>query len=142
MIDHTIRVPVTPGTPVLVELPYSEACMHARVAGKWRWIVLDEHGGAAILDASAQSIPTPDGTRFGGFTPGEVGIYRDEHDAPYTYGLTRCATMGCDHHAAGILTWHDINAVKSQGTIVEPVCEDCAQSYLRRPSLRARFRRY
>lgn len=60
---------VSPGTIVSVKLPYSEVCMHLKVAGQVRNVEVFNHG-AQILneDGSRYSFP---------ITLGEAGIYAD-----------------------------------------------------------------
>lgn len=60
---------VKPGDTVRVRLPWSEVCMHMRVAGELRKVrVLAD--GAQILDDDGSPFSFP-------VTHGEAGIYRD-----------------------------------------------------------------
>lgn len=68
---------VAPGDRVSVILPYSEVCMHLRVAGQRMTVELLPSGGAQLIgrDGRPFSIPIGDG---------EAGFYRDNGGA-YTY---------------------------------------------------------
>lgn len=79
-----------------VLLPYSEVCMHMRVAGKILPVTLIERNGyfaAQILDES--------GNRFGApVTLGEAGIFQsgNSHTGPHNP-----TTVGC---ATDVIGWH------------------------------------
>lgn len=65
----TVTTYVEPGDRVRVELPYSEVCMHMRLAGEVREIVVLENM-AQILDTEGRNYSFP-------VTYGEAGIYSD-----------------------------------------------------------------
>jgi hypothetical protein len=44
--------------------------------------------------------------------------------------VNRCRTIGCKSQAVDTVVWTD------GSNVLEPVCRDCADSYLRRPALR------
>lgn len=60
---------VSIGERVRVRLPYSEVCMHLRVAGQVREVEVLENG-AQILDENGRRFSFP-------VTHGEAGIFRD-----------------------------------------------------------------
>lgn len=65
--DDKRRVHV--GDEVELALPYSEVCMHMRVAGQLRTVRVTEHGAQILnTDGSGFSLPV---------THGEAGLYRD-----------------------------------------------------------------
>jgi hypothetical protein len=71
----TVRKTLHVGETVTLELPYSEVCMHMRIAGQHRPVAVLEHG-AQILN--------PDGSPFSfPVTWGEAGIYTDAKGRPY-----------------------------------------------------------
>lgn len=64
------------GESVMLRLPYSEVCMHMRVAGQVAIVRLDGPNSAQIL--------LPDGRPFSApITPGEAGLYRDSLGSHY-----------------------------------------------------------
>lgn len=67
---------VQPGEVVRVELPYSEVCMHLRVAG--------EQVQVSVLVDGAQLLDESDRPFSFAITHGEAGIYRDAAGL-YTY---------------------------------------------------------
>lgn len=80
------------GEIVTVELPFSEVCMHLRVAGKVHRVHILEHG-AQILDADGLPLSFA-------VLHGEAGIYSDAHGfyyypgcigAPPTFKYAPCA---------------------------------------------------
>lgn len=70
----TGAIRLSPGDTVRVELPYSEACMHLRVAGAVHDVELLRDGSglgmAQVLDHDGRPYSFP-------ITPGEAGIYMD-----------------------------------------------------------------
>jgi len=60
---------VEPGDAATVTLPWSEVCMHLKVAGQKRPITVLEHG-VQILNWDGTTFSFP-------ITHGEAGIYRD-----------------------------------------------------------------
>lgn len=70
---------VDPGETVSVELPYSEVCMHMRVAGKRMDVqFLSERNGAQLLNANGSRFSFP-------ILPGEAGFYRETDGRHYYY---------------------------------------------------------
>ncbi len=58
---------------VLVQVPHSEAAMHLRIAGQWRWVAPRPNGMAQVL--------SPDGSPFSApITRGEAGIPYNAED--------------------------------------------------------------
>jgi hypothetical protein len=74
------RIPIKPGDRVPLELPYSEVCMHMRVAGRVMDVQLTdgEYPMAQLMneDGSEFSLPV---------TTGEAGIYGTLRDGFYCY---------------------------------------------------------
>jgi len=78
------RIDIRPGDTVTLELPYSEVCMHMRVAGRRMHVRLTDgaHPMAQLL--------SEDGSNFSlAITTGEAGIYRDA-DGFYAYVEASC----------------------------------------------------
>jgi hypothetical protein len=77
----TQAVRLSPGDTVRVELPYSEACLHLKVAGAVHDVELLRDGSglgmAQVLDDDGRPYSFP-------ITPGEAGIYMDRRGF-YTY---------------------------------------------------------
>ena len=68
-------VRLRPGDRIGLVLPFSEACIHHRVAGKRRTVELtgaDPHLIARVLDAAGRVVA-------GALLPEEAGLHRDEH---------------------------------------------------------------
>lgn len=90
MTTSDTPVGVVPGDRVRLVLPYSEVCMHMRVAGRAMLVEVRE-GGAQILndDGSAFSFP---------ITHGEAGILTHGQDGSlYTYNLaSKCKRCNAD----------------------------------------------
>jgi hypothetical protein len=61
---------VNPGDTIDIELPYSEVCMHLRVAGQARTVRVTERA-AEILDADGRPLTAP-------VLHAEAGIHRDD----------------------------------------------------------------
>lgn len=73
------RVEVRPGEAVRLEMPWSEVCMHLRVAGRETWVVLVEDGEfamAQLLNDNHTPCSFP-------ITTGEAGILGNPHDGFY-----------------------------------------------------------
>lgn len=70
------KTPVTLGVPVTVTLPYSEVCMHMKVAGKRMTVVLLSPWEAQIHDDEGKPFSFP-------ITHGEAGIYWDSKEGFY-----------------------------------------------------------
>jgi hypothetical protein len=63
------------GDEVVVELPFSEVCMHLRVAGTRMWVrYLGQLQGVQLLDDAGAPFSAP-------ITPAEAGFYHDDHGA-------------------------------------------------------------
>lgn len=72
-------VTIAPGQRVRVRLPWSEVCMHLRVAGKVMTCELVEGGSAVQLyDEEGDPYSFP-------ITPGEAGFFRHTGGSAYTY---------------------------------------------------------
>lgn len=113
------------GDRVPLVMPYSEVCMHLRVAGT---VMLGE-----LLPSRMVQLFTVDGVRVSfPVTSGEAGLYEDDHGM--FYSAHRCATVGCSVLAAGTLSYPG-----GDGTVHERVCGECGEEYARRPALGARF---
>lgn len=69
------RFDVKPGETIMVTLPYSEVCMHMRVAGKTLPVMINERS-AQIIDEDGGLCGAP-------VTLGEAGIYMDEQGGMY-----------------------------------------------------------
>jgi hypothetical protein len=81
-------VRLVPGETVMVELPYSEVCMHMQIAGAAHEVELirENRSGLAmaqILDGSRRPLG-------GAVTPGEAGIYCD-NSGYYAYAVEEAA---------------------------------------------------
>lgn len=63
-----VPTPVEPGDTVRLKLPYSEVCMHMRVAGQVRPVTVHANGTAQILDEAGAPFSFP-------VSWGEAGIY-------------------------------------------------------------------
>jgi len=77
-------VRLVPGETVMIELPYSEVCMHMRIAGAAHEVELirEDRSGLAmaqILDGSRRPLG-------GAVAPGEAGIYCD-NSGFYAYAV-------------------------------------------------------
>lgn len=60
---------VMPGDVVRLRMPWSEVCLHMRIAEQMRDVLVKEHGAQILND---------DGTKFSfPITHGEAGIYSD-----------------------------------------------------------------
>ena len=64
------KLPVAVGDTVTVNLPYSEVCMHLRVAGQRHQVRLETVNSAQILTLDGGRVSFP-------VTPAEAGLYRD-----------------------------------------------------------------
>lgn len=103
------------GERVELEAPWSEVCMHLRVAGR-RVLVERRPGNMAqlyTLDGEPISFP---------ITAGEAGLTAD-----------RCQTIGCTRYATGQVTYPGVTVE----VITDRVCTECGQGYARRPALKA-----
>lgn len=69
------RIDVEVGETIMIVLPYSEVCMHMRVAGKALPVRILEHG-AQIIDEDGGLCGAP-------VTWGEAGIYMDHQGQMY-----------------------------------------------------------
>ena len=77
------------GDRFMIELPYSEVCMHLGLAGKVRMIEI-QADGAQILDQEGRPYSIP-------ITWGEAGVYTSRAGQPYTDGPSiayRCPECG------------------------------------------------
>jgi len=73
------QVYVEVGDAIRLRLPYSEVCMHMRVAGKPMNIQIVEEGGSP-----AAQLLNDDGSRFSSpILLGEAGIFTDGHGHHY-----------------------------------------------------------
>jgi hypothetical protein len=70
--DH-LRVDIVPGKVYRITMPYSEVCMHMKIAGKKMWVALI---GTKVLMANLFD-PEHD-CRLPAITPSEAGIYYDQ----------------------------------------------------------------
>jgi hypothetical protein len=115
----TATINLERGSIAFVELPYSEVCMHMRVAGKIMPVQVvggTDHLSAQVLDASGKPYSFP-------VTLGEAGIYTDSTGTPYAYAepTTRCAncgTLGYDGSWSVAIDWR-----------CDALCERCASTY-------------
>lgn len=74
-----VAVTVRPGDVVTLVLPWSEVCMHMRVAGRAMRAEIQPNGVQLLND---------DGSRFSfPILPGEAGLYRDARGALYGYDI-------------------------------------------------------
>lgn len=48
-----------PANAQLIDLPYSEVCMHLRLAGRLRWVAPVDHGMAQIYDEHGRPFSAP-----------------------------------------------------------------------------------
>lgn len=69
---------VQAGDQAVVELPFSEVCMHMRVAGQIRRIELVGTGPTVHYKVMVQVFDARDRLCGPPITPGEAGVYRDE----------------------------------------------------------------
>jgi len=81
---------VFPGEIVKVKLPYSEVCMHMRVAGKVMWVQLRGVSTQAVAQLYSEK-----GGKFVPFSapilPGEAGLY-----SVGSLGSEFCIASGCE----------------------------------------------
>lgn len=93
-------VRVSPGEVVMLELPYSEVCMHMRVAGAVHEVELIHESRSGL--AMAQILDR-DRRPFGGpVTPGEAGIYSDNRGFyAYEVGEEETRDAGCSRASGG-----------------------------------------
>jgi hypothetical protein len=65
-----VKTPVALGEEITVTLPYSEVCMHMKVAGKQMTVVLQSPWQAQLFDEGGNPFSFP-------IAPGEAGIMCD-----------------------------------------------------------------
>jgi hypothetical protein len=65
------KTPVTIGESITVTLPYSEVCMHMKVAGKQMTVILQSPWQAQLFDQEGKPFSFP-------ISPGEAGIMWDD----------------------------------------------------------------
>jgi hypothetical protein len=65
--------PIHPDQETILELPYSEVCMHLRVAGTRMGARLQPNGMVQLLDADGRDFSFP-------ITAAEAGLHHDQHD--------------------------------------------------------------
>jgi len=97
------------GSTVTVELPYSEACMHMRVAGKTMEVLVLQNG-AQLFDSDGKEFSFP-------ITHGEAGIIAEPADCLHSW-------------VAGmmVVAEEDLDTVAA----IRPVeCEKCEATYPR-----------
>lgn len=106
------------GDIAMIEIGYSEVCVHMRVAGKVMPVQVTTglHPAAQLLDASGKPYSFP-------VTLGEAGIYTDSTGQPYAYPAptVRCGNCGCLGYDASwsiALDWR-----------CDALCPSCVASY-------------
>jgi hypothetical protein len=86
-VNSSVRTYVAAGVTVTVELPFSEVCMHMRVAGTVRPVRLQRatFGNGGEAPGCVAQILNDDGTPFSfPITTGEAGFFEDSNRF-YTY---------------------------------------------------------
>jgi hypothetical protein len=88
--------PIHPNQETILELPYSEVCMHLRVAGTRMRARLQPNGMVQLLDADGRDVSFP-------ITAAEAGLHHDQDgwSTPVTDPPDRLANppAGRDHRA-------------------------------------------
>jgi hypothetical protein len=67
---------VKQGQMVMVTMPYSEVCMHMRIAGEPMFVKLVHPWMAQLYDMAGREFSAP-------ITTGEAGLFRDEQNRVY-----------------------------------------------------------
>lgn len=84
-------VPIKPGQRVLIEAPFSEVCMHMRVAGKPMYVELVPSGAWGWI----AQLYTPEGEPFSfPVLLAEAGVYGDRIEEMYVYPYQNAPVAG------------------------------------------------